>query len=79
MATDAQPDEVLGAYSISRYYDGDLVFRLSALDHITVVGITELIVGGENFPPTLRTGGTVREEWDFPLGEGHCIVVKKTA
>jgi len=86
MATDAQPDQVLGSYSITRFdvEDGKAAqgavpgTELSALDHLTVVGITELLLG--NVPSDLRAGDEpVGKEWKIHMGGVHWIVIKRTA
>lgn len=64
-------------FTIQRFHGGRLVIEMTKLchDHIKK---TVLLVWGA-VPTTLEEGGEVGEEWKLSIGEGHWVVVTRTA
>lgn len=64
-------------FTIQRFHESHLVTSMEDLDHDTTKGIIEIVWGV--VPDTLVTGGDVGEEWKLAMGEGHFVVVARTA
>ncbi len=64
-------------YSIQRFNGRSLVHDMSDLDLETTKGIILLVWGV--VPTSFENGGDPEEEWKLSIGEGHWVIVKRTA
>jgi hypothetical protein len=64
-------------YTICRYHNDQLITKLANLSEEVAKGIVEIV--WSSVPEGMKVGGEIGEELKFSLGEGHWIVVVRTA